>query len=72
MTRDKSKFLSLNEKDIWNNVNFSNNAPTRIKGKDIVKLDQNTKAQNVPYVEGLKHNLLSVSQICDNGYDVTF
>ena len=24
------------------------------------------------YVEGLKHNLLCVSQIRDNGYDVTF
>ena len=24
------------------------------------------------YVEGLKHNMLGVSQMCDNGYDVTF
>lgn len=24
------------------------------------------------YVGGLKHNLLNVSQMCDNGYDVTF
>lgn len=23
-------------------------------------------------MEGLKHNMLSVSQMCDNGYDVTF
>jgi len=26
----------------------------------------------VSLVDGLKHNLLSVSQLCDNGYDVLF
>ncbi|RDX82434.1 hypothetical protein CR513_36783, partial [Mucuna pruriens] len=28
--------------------------------------------ENVLYVKGLKHNLLSISQLCDNGYDVSF
>jgi len=27
---------------------------------------------NVFLVKGLKHNLLSISQLCDNGYNVTF
>jgi len=27
---------------------------------------------DVLYVEGLKHNLLSISQLCDRGYQVTF
>ncbi|RDX91960.1 hypothetical protein CR513_25976, partial [Mucuna pruriens] len=27
---------------------------------------------NILFVEGLKHNLLSISQLCDNGYDVFF
>ena len=27
---------------------------------------------NVLLVKGLKHNLLSISQLCDNGYNVTF
>jgi len=27
---------------------------------------------NVLFVEGLKHNLLSISQLCDIGYDVSF
>ena len=27
---------------------------------------------NVLFVEGLKHNLLSISQLSDNGYDVSF
>lgn len=48
------------------------NTPTKIKGKVIVSLDENTNAQNVLYVEALKHNFLSVSCMCDNGYNVTF
>ncbi|RDY10722.1 hypothetical protein CR513_04720, partial [Mucuna pruriens] len=27
---------------------------------------------NVLYVKGLKHNLLSISQLCDSEYDVSF
>jgi hypothetical protein len=30
------------------------------------------KAQNVLFVDGLKHNLLSVSQMCDKGCEVLF
>ena len=30
------------------------------------------KAQDVLFVEGLKHNLLSVSQVCDRGCEVVF
>jgi len=61
MTGVKRKFIVLKEKDRGNNVTFCNNAPTRIKGMGIISLDEKTKAQNVLYVEGLEHNLLSVS-----------
>jgi len=27
---------------------------------------------NVEFVDGLKHNLLSISQFCDSGYEVVF
>jgi len=30
------------------------------------------KIQDVLLVEGLKHNLLSISQLCDKGLEVTF
>ena len=30
------------------------------------------KDQDVLFVEGLKHNLLSVSQVCDRGCEVVF
>ena len=72
MTGDKRNFVSLKEKDKGNNVTFGNDAPDRIKGKGIASLDQKIEAQNVLYVEGLKHKLLSVKKLCDNGCDVTF
>jgi hypothetical protein len=33
---------------------------------------KNVKAKNVLLVEDLKHNLLSVSKMCDQGYTLTF
>ena len=30
------------------------------------------KAKDVLFIEGLKHNLLNVSQMCDQGYDALF
>jgi len=69
--RDKSKLLILKYK-IKDNVTFINNSLTQINGIGIVIMDENTKAQNVLYVDGIKRNLLSVSQMCDNGIDVTF
>jgi len=35
-------------------------------------LKEKVKAGNVLYVDGLKHNLLSVSQMCDQGTEVIF
>ena len=32
----------------------------------------NVIIENISLVEGLKHNLLSISQFCDKGYDVSF
>lgn len=50
MNEDKSKFLSLKEKERGNDVTFSNNALTKIKGKGIISLDEMTKTENVLYV----------------------
>jgi len=35
-------------------------------------LKEKVKHGNVKYVDGLKHNLLSVSQMCDQGNEVVF
>jgi hypothetical protein len=70
MTRDKSKFLSLSERKSGN-VTFGNDAPGKIKGKGMVSLSNGKgKAQNVLFVDVLKHNLLSISQVCDRGCEI--
>ena len=72
MTGDKSKFMSLSENKSGN-VTFGNDAPWKIKGKGMVKLSNGKgKSQDVLFVDGLKHNLLSVSQVCDKGCEVVF
>jgi hypothetical protein len=72
MTRDKGKFLSLSESKSGT-VTFGNDAPGKIKGKGMVSLSNGKgKAQDFLLVNGLKHNLLSVSQMCDRGCEVLF
>jgi hypothetical protein len=72
MTGDKSKFLSLSERKSGN-VTFGNDAPGKIKGKGMVSLSNGKgKDQDVFFVDGLKHNLLSVNQVCDIGCKVFF
>lgn len=54
-------------------VTFVGNTTTRIARKGTLSLDNGkTKTKNVLYVESLKHNLLNVSQMCDQGHILTF
>jgi hypothetical protein len=72
MIGDKSKFLTLSENKSGN-VFFGNDAPGKIKGKGMVSLSNGKeKDQDVLFVDGLKHNLLSVSQVYDQGCEVVF
>jgi hypothetical protein len=72
MTSDRDKFLTL-RKERDGSVSFINDDSTKIIGKDTVRIrNKNTKAENVLLVEDMKHNLLSVSQMCDQGHKVTF
>jgi hypothetical protein len=72
MTGDKGKFLSLSENKS-RNVTFGNDAPGKIKGKGMVSLSNGKiKSQDVLLVDGLKHNFLNVSQMCDRGCEVVF
>ena len=55
------------------NVTFGDNSSAKIIGKGVVDHgSKNVKAKNVLLVEDLKHNLLSVSKMCDQGYTPTF
>jgi hypothetical protein len=72
MTGDKSKFLTLSENKSGN-VTFGNDTPGKIKGKGMVSLSNDKgKLQDVLFVDGIKHNLLSVNQVCDKRCEVVF
>ena len=72
MNGDKSKFQFLSESKSGN-VTFGNGAPGKIKGKWMVGLcNGKGKAHNVLFVDGLKDNLLSVSQVYNRGCEVFF
>ncbi len=71
MTGDRSKFVSLKPKG-GGFVTFGNNAKGKIIGIGKVGKNSSLCIENVLLVDGLKHNLLSISQLCDKGYRVTF
>eukprot|EP00253_Pinus_taeda_P004698 PITA_04698 len=72
ITGDKEKLHSYNALEKKKNVSFGNDNPAVINGKGSVFLKEKVKARNVMYVDGLKHNMLSVSQMCDQGNEVVF
>jgi hypothetical protein len=72
MIGDQTKFLTLKEEK-GGIATFGDNASSMIVGKGNVSLDNGKKRiQNVFYVEELKNNILSVIQMCDQGYNLTF
>ena len=71
MTGDKSKFLSL-ETYNGGTVTFGDNKKGEIIAIGKVGKSSSHAIDNVFLVEGLKHNLLSISQFCDKGNSVSF
>jgi hypothetical protein len=72
MIGDKNTFFTLKEVN-EGNVKFGDNYIARIFKKGTLILDDGkTKTENVLYVEGLEHNILSVSQMFDQGHTLTF
>jgi len=53
-------------------VTYGDNNKGKIIGVGKIGTSSSTPIQNVLLVEGLKHSLLSVSQLCDRGYNVSF
>eukprot|EP00253_Pinus_taeda_P035721 PITA_35721 len=70
MTGDKEKLQSYSALEKESKVSFGNDTHALIKGKGSVILKEKVKAGNVMYVDVLKHNLLSVSQMCDQGNEI--
>ena len=71
MTGDKSKFSSLVSKE-GGNVTFGGKDKGKIIGIGKIGKDPTNYIENVLLVDGLHHNLLSISQLCDKGYKVLF
>jgi len=71
MTGDLSKFTSLKLK-AEGHVTYGDNNRGRILGRGIVGTGSSTIIENVLYVKGLRHSLLSIIQQCDKGYKVNF
>jgi len=71
MNGDKSKFVNNNFKQ-KGHVTCGNNNKGKILGRGITRDKNNFLVHDVLYVEGLKHSIISISQLCDKGYQVTF
>jgi hypothetical protein len=72
MIGDKDRFVTL-KKERDGLVSFGNDNSTKIIGKGTVKLgSKDAMEENVLLVENMKHNLLSVSQMCDQGHTLLF
>ena len=71
MIGDRSLFKVFESKKSGN-VTFGDESKSQIKGKGIISLPELLDIANVPYIEGLRVNLLNISQICDQDFMVLF
>ena len=71
MTGDRFLFKVFKSKK-GGNVTLGDGSKSQIKGKGIISLLGLPDIANVLYVEGLRVNLLSISQICDQDFMVLF
>jgi len=71
MTGDASKFISISLKQDGH-VTYGDNNKGKILGKGTIGNENSLLIHDVLYVEGLKHSLLSINQLCYRRYQVTF
>ncbi|KAL6337910.1 hypothetical protein AAG906_002376 [Vitis piasezkii] len=71
MTGDKSKFAFLTNRN-GGYVTFGDNAKGRIIGQGNIGNDTSSLIESVLLVDGLKHNLLSISQLCEKCFKFIF
>ena len=71
MTGDKSLFKSLKEK-IGNYVTFGDRSHAQVLSKGTIEISRLPLLKDVLYIKGLKVNILSITQICDEDFLVQF
>src|SRR3954469_18053652 len=71
MTGKRSMFQDLVLKSAGE-VKFGGDQKGKIIGSGTISIGNSPSITNVLLVDGLAHNLLSISQLSDNGYDIIF
>ncbi|XP_075102914.1 uncharacterized protein LOC142177603 [Nicotiana tabacum] len=71
MTGDKNLFIEVTKID-EGSIKFGDDSKGKIIGTDTIPFNNNCNITEVFLVDGLNYNLLSVSQLCDSGYEVNF
>ena len=71
MTDDINQFFTLKSKE-EGFVTFKDNKKKKIIGIGNIKIIPSIFIENILLVDKLKYNLLSISQLCDVGFDVIF
>ena len=71
MISDESQFIILEAKN-GGMVTFRDNGKRKIIGIGNIGITPSTCIENVLLVDSLKHNLLSICQLCDKDYKVVF
>nr|KYP35862.1 hypothetical protein KK1_043068 [Cajanus cajan] len=71
MTGERSMFLDLKSKK-GGQVTFGGGQKGLIMGIGKIGINSTISIDNVLYVKGLTHNLRSICQLCDSGYEVSF
>ena len=71
MTGDKEQFNKLDAKN-GEHITFGDNTKGTIIGIGEIGNPQSLSIHHVLFINGIKHNLLSISQLCDMGNKVTF
>ncbi|TYK06527.1 gag-pol polyprotein [Cucumis melo var. makuwa] len=71
MNGNRSYFTNLND-CVIRHVTFGDGAKGKIIAKGNIDKDDLPRLNDVRYVDGLKANLINISQLCDQGYKVSF
>ena len=72
MSGDKEQFITLEPKDERGVVTFGDNGQDKIIEIGKIQITPSTSIDGVLLVKGLKHNLISISQLCDKRLKVSF
>jgi len=72
MTWDINNFATLSRYHEGGTVTFGDDSKRKIVGIGNIKLSSSLMIENVVLVDVLNHNLLSISQLCDKGFNVIF